>query len=444
MSLFDPIKIKTGGNNKKNPDDNNVKPNSKKTKIENRNNKAAEINEEPPSGENAGWLNKMMPKKIGITPDESPKKKKDEKPGNNIDSAEKEKLKDVFARIVTPEERNLKNFFSVKFWREKRADFIELKEKQRQDLSIYETLAMGAAPSREYYILTVLSCVIATMGLIQGSAAVIIGAMIVAPLMTPILAFSLGVVWGDLFLIKLSVVSIVKGVFWAILISASIAFLVPLQVLSQEIIARTNPSLFDIAVAIASGLVGAYGNANKKISNSLVGIAIAVALMPPLCTIGIGLGTLNFAEAGGATLLFLINLISISLAGAVVFWLMKIHPVTAEQDDVTKRAVSQIVVSVVILIVISIPVGIFMAEAYKKERALGDATATIEKEYPDIIIFNASTAEKSKGSEIDITLTGTEKPDEDRMKATVQALLERNPVLKSIDIRFFISEPSGR
>jgi len=282
------------------------------------------------------------------------------------------------------------------------------------------------------------------MGLIQGSAAVIIGAMIVAPLMTPILAFSLGVVWGDLFLIKMSFVSIVKGVFWAILISSSIAFIVPLPVLSGEIMARTTPSLFDVAVAIASGLVGAYGNANKKISNSLVGIAIAVALMPPLCTIGIGIGKLNMAVAGGATLLFLINLICISLAGAVVFWLMKVQPVSADQSEVTRRALSQIVVSVIILAVISIPVAFFMVDGYRKEAAMSDARGIITGEFPELSVLSANISGEIRGNVLELSVTGVEKPDNSRMKILVDDLKKRHSSITDIDVRFFMSEPLGR
>jgi uncharacterized hydrophobic protein (TIGR00271 family) len=357
---------------------------------------------------------------------------------------DKENIKDVFAMIITPEERKVENLFNLRFWKNKTAEFIKVREKQKQGLTIFETLAMGAAPTKEYYILTVLSCVIATMGLIQGSAAVIIGAMIVAPLMTPILAFSLGVVWGDLFLIRLSVASIFKGIFWAVLISSSIAFIVPLPILSPEIIARTSPTLFDVAVAIASGLVGAYGNANQRISNSLVGIAIAVALMPPLCTVGIGIGKGSLAVAGGAAILFMINLICISLAGAVVFWLMKIQPVTADQSQVTRRAMSQIVASIIILSVISIPAGIFMINGYKKETALNDTKNTLSKEFPDMIVSDITRSGLQKNNIIEISLTGTEKPDNEKMKQTIDEVMKKHKIISDINIHFFKSEPVGK
>jgi uncharacterized hydrophobic protein (TIGR00271 family) len=357
---------------------------------------------------------------------------------------EKENFRDVFTKLISPEERTVGNLVNPLFWREKTAEFMQIREKQKQDMSVFETLAIGAAPTREYYVLTILSCIIATMGLIQGSAAVIIGAMIVAPLMTPILAFSLGVVWGDLFLIRISVASILKGVFWAILISSAIAYLVPLPKLSPEIMARTTPSLFDVAVAIASGLVGAYGNANKKISNSLVGIAIAVALMPPLCTIGIGIGKMSMEVAGGATLLFLINLICISLSGAVVFWIMKVQPASAEQSEVTRRAMSQIVVSVIILALISIPVGLFMIDGYRKETALGEARNIISTEFPEISIVSSEITGDITGNIIELSLTGVEKPDNVKLIEIIDNMKQKHPYISDVRIRFFLSEYLGR
>jgi uncharacterized hydrophobic protein (TIGR00271 family) len=376
--------------------------------------------------------------------DEKEEDEKSDKKEARRSKPEKENFKDVFTKLISPEERTLGNLVSPLFWREKTAEFLQIREKQKQDMSVFETLAIGAAPTREYYVLTILSCIIATMGLIQGSAAVIIGAMIVAPLMTPILAFSLGVVWGDLFLIRISVASILKGVFWAILISSAIAFLVPLPKLSPEIMARTTPSLFDVAVAIASGLVGAYGNANKKISNSLVGIAIAVALMPPLCTIGIGIGKMSMEVAGGATLLFLINLICISLSGAVVFWIMKVQPVSADQSEVTRRAMSQIIVSVIILALISIPVGLFMIDGYRKETALGEARNIISTEFPEISIVSSGITGDITGNIIELSLTGVEKPDNIKIKELIDGFKEKHPYISDINVLFFLSEYLGR
>jgi len=320
-------------------------------------------------------------------------------------------IKNFMGHVIEPEERTLKNYMDINFWREKRGLYRELREKEKQDQNVFQNLYNGASPTIEYYILTVLSCLIATTGLLQGSTATIIGAMIVAPLMTPILAFSLGVIWGDLGLIKTASLSLFKGIFISLAISSALAFLIPMEGYSSEITARTAPTIFDIIVAFASGLVGAYGNANKRISNTLVGIAIAVALMPPLCTIGIGIGTMNRAIASGASLLFLINLVSISLAGAIVFWGMKIHPLSATDGAVRKRAVSQIAVSIIILAAISIPVGIYMKNGFLINRATRTAGEVINSEFPDYTLIELKREPDGEQFSFTATVGGSEKPD---------------------------------
>jgi len=370
---------------------------------------------------------------------EKVREKGEKKPGEKKERTDRSDVKERLESVVVPEERTLRNFLRPRFWVEKREEYRKIKEKEKEDLNVYQMLSENARPSIEYYILTILSCVIATTGLNQGSTAVIIGAMIVAPLMTPILAFSLSVIWGDLQLMKTSLQSIVKGTFWAIVISAIIAYAVPLSGFNQEILSRTKPSLFDILVAIASGLVGAYGTANKKVSNSLVGIAIAVALMPPLCTVGIGVGTFDRAVTTGALILYIINLVSISLAGAVVFWVMKIHPVRADQDEVKKRALYQIVLSLAILIGIAIPIGFYMYDGYRIGTVQRLITERIEGEFPQTSIFNMKTKKHRHVYTIYLTLTGHQSPDATKIQAMKEMILKNFSNVKEIIVEFIPS-----
>lgn len=344
-------------------------------------------------------------------------------------------VREIFNYVIEPQERTLRNYFNPGFWKDKRQLYKKLKEKEKEDLDVYQVLSFGASPTLEYYVLTILSCIIATMGLIQNSVAVIIGAMIVAPLMTPILAFSLGTIWGDIGLVKLSLSSIIKGGILAIAISAAITYIVPLQDYSHEIIARTHPTLFDILVAITSGAVGAYGYANKKISNTLVGIAIAVALMPPLCTIGIGVGTMNREVAFGAALLFLINLVSISLAGAVVFWIMEIHPISAS-DGVVRRALYQIVLSLLILGGIALPVGIYMYEGYQMADVQKTAREIIDQELKGALVLNMKTERTRRGYDISITIAADNEPAKARITTLVEHLKGQAPMVSTIKVQY--------
>jgi len=352
-------------------------------------------------------------------------------------------IKNFVGHVIEPEERTLRNYVNPDFWREKRELYKTIRQKEIQDQNVYKTLYNGASPTIEYYILTILSCLIATAGLIQGSTAAIIGAMVVAPLMTPILAFSLGVIQGDVFLIRISVFSLFKGIIISLFISAGFAFAIPMEGYSSEIMSRTSPTIFDIVVAFASGLVGAYGNANKRISNTLVGIAIAVALMPPLCTIGIGIGTLNYPVASGAALLFLINLVSISLAGAIVYWAMHIHPDSVDAGDVRKRAIYQIVVSMLILAAISFPVAIYMRNGFLLSRATRTAGEVIHRELPGVSILELKSAHAGSGYLFTATISGDSEPSAEKAAAISARALEADKRISGIDLMFLRTSRIG-
>lgn len=369
-------------------------------------------------------------------------KNRDEGFKENTENKEERKRPSLFKDEIE-EESSLTEMIQLSFWSKKYNKYKQKRDKEKQDLNVYEILSSGAKPSIEYYVLTILSCIIATTGLIQGSTATIIGAMIVAPLMTPILAMSLGVIWGDFNLIKTSVFSIAKGVFWAVAISTAIAYIIPIPGFSEEILSRTRPSLFDIVVAIASGTVGAYGYANKKISNTLVGIAIAVALMPPLCTIGISLGTMHWHMALNATILFAINLVSISLSGAIIFLAMKIHPLYEEKDDIIKRAASQIILSIFILSAIAVPVGIFMYEGFMISDAKNYISQEIKNQLQESEILSIKSEKNDNGNyKILVTIIATENPDYETLQNIKQTIIDKNSkiteikytILKSINL----------
>jgi hypothetical protein len=150
-------------------------------------------------------------------------------------------------------------------WGDMRREFVRRREQEKRDLDVYTALSEGARSTAEYYVLIILSCLIATMGLIQGSPAVIIGAMIIAPLMTPLLAFSLGVIRGDARLIVTALSSVVKGTACAVAFSALIALAAPFARFSAEIVSRTKPSLFDLIIALGSGALAAFGYANRRV-----------------------------------------------------------------------------------------------------------------------------------------------------------------------------------
>ena len=238
-----------------------------------------------------------------------------------------------------------------------------------EQLSVREDLIDDAQPGTDYFVLIVLSSIIATLGLLLNSPAVVIGAMLVAPLMSPILGFSLGIVLGEVRLIRTSFESVFKGVMATIIVSILVGLLSPLKEITPEILARTQPTLLDLFIALASGMAGAYALSRKDVSAALPGVAIAAALAPPLGVVGLGLAFGNISAAGGALLLFVTNIITISLAGVLIFTLLGIHPINL-QPEIKKHVRRGITGMAFLVILITIPLAILMNGIIKQTRQI--------------------------------------------------------------------------
>ncbi len=190
----------------------------------------------------------------------------------------------------------------------------------------------SAQPDFEYFVLVVLSSMIATLGLLTNSGAVIIGAMLVAPLMSPIIGLGLGSLIGDEKLLKDSGSAILRGAVIAVGIAILLTWMnaalpfITLHDLPSEVIARTRPTPIDLLIALAGGLAAAFALAMPSISAALPGVAIATALMPPLGTVGIGIAMGRWDVAGGALLLFVTNAVTIAFASMLVFWVLGFSP----------------------------------------------------------------------------------------------------------------------
>lgn len=236
-----------------------------------------------------------------------------------------------------------------------------------EQLEVREELIDDAQPGSDYFMLIVLSSIIAALGLLLNSPAVVIGAMLVAPLMSPILGFSLGIVLGEIRLIRTSLESVFKGVMASIIVAILVGLISPLKEMTPEIMARTQPTLLDLFIALASGMAGAYAVSRKDVSAALPGVAIAAALAPPLSVVGLGFAIGNVQAAGGALLLFITNLITISLAGVITFSLLGIHPLNL-QPEIKKRVRRGITGIVFLVFLITIPLAIIMNGIIKQTR----------------------------------------------------------------------------
>jgi uncharacterized hydrophobic protein (TIGR00271 family) len=222
---------------------------------------------------------------------------------------------------------------------------------------------IGGAKSSKFWILLVLAGIIATAGVIADSTATVIGAMIVAPLMTPILGTALAVVLADHRHMVRSVLLVAGGALAVIAIGFLMGFLDgPVNAFANnaQIDARINPKLIDLVAALATGTVGAFALVRSDISDTLPGVAIAISLVPPLAVVGLLLAVQRYSDAMGALLLFATNVAAIVATGAIVLLLYRIRSIAEESGyavGILRGRTLALVLALVALVAIPLAVG---------------------------------------------------------------------------------------
>ena len=218
--------------------------------------------------------------------------------------------------------------------------------------AVIEKIKADCSFTPRYSFLICMSAGIAILGLLLSSPAVVIGAMLLSPLMYPIMGAGFASATGDSAWLKDTGWALFLGTIIAVLFSAFVVLLSPLQTVTPEIASRTRPNLFDLAVALFSGLAGAYAMIRGGMG-TIVGVAIATALMPPLAVVGFGLATANWAVFGGSLLLYFTNLMTIALTATVMAWLYGFRSYLSE-----RQTQFQIFAMVVVFVGLAIPLGI--------------------------------------------------------------------------------------
>jgi len=191
--------------------------------------------------------------------------------------------------------------------------------------ALYEGVEKGVRIDLNFVVLVILSSLVAAIGLITNNVAVIIGAMVIAPLLGPNLALSLGTAMGDLSLIKNSVKTLVVGILLAIAAPASLGIFWSFDVTNHELMLRTAVGMDSIALALASGAAAAL-SLTTGLSSVLVGVMVAVALLPPAAALGLMLGAGYSNLAIGAGLLLMVNIVCVNLASKIIFDIKGIRP----------------------------------------------------------------------------------------------------------------------
>ena len=262
-----------------------------------------------------------------------------------------------------------------KLWEQDNGNWHWLTEKPTPIASLNRSIWRLSVPSFSFHFMLGLSTIIATLGLLSNSAAVIIGAMIVAPLMGPIVGMAYSTAMGNRKLLRRSSFTVLKGIILAIVVSWIVASIIGLETVDTEIMSRVKPTLIDFGIAMAAGAAGAFANTRRSISSALPGVAIAVALVPPLSVVGIGLAQGDRSIAFGALLLFLTNLICIVFFGSLVFLFQSYGNI--------ERAKKGLVLSTAVMILLGIPLTVSMRELIIKKN--------VRHEIENFILYKTQT-----------------------------------------------------
>ncbi len=202
-----------------------------------------------------------------------------------------------------------------------------------------ERLIKGSTPSQDFFLMTILAMFTATLGLLLNDTAVIIGSMLIAPILYPILSLSLGIIMSDSQLIGRAFSTLAKSVVFGIATATVVTLLFSGQFteITTEISARTQPSLAYVAIAIAAGFAASFALVKPQLKETLPGIAISVALVPPLAVVGIGIAKLNPTIVTGSLLLFLVNAIGVIFASMITFSLMNFYGKRGEAKETVDK-----------------------------------------------------------------------------------------------------------
>ena len=215
--------------------------------------------------------------------------------------------------------------------------YFNLQFERADDATISKRLIGGAKIKGPALLILIFSIFIASIGLNMNSTAVVIGAMLISPLMGPILAIGFGFATLNFTVAKSGILRLSVQITIAVLASALYFYISPVQTATSELLARTEPNIFDVFIAIFGGLAGIIGQTRKTLDNVIPGVAIATALMPPLCTAGYGLASGNWTYFFGASYLFFINAFFIFFGSFIVLKGVYSLPFHKQAEEVNRR-----------------------------------------------------------------------------------------------------------
>ena len=310
--------------------------------------------------------------------------------------------------------------------------YFDIHFERADDATIAKRLIGGAKIKGPALVILILSMFIASIGLNMNSTAVVIGAMLISPLMGPILATGFGFATLNFTVVKSGILRLSLQVTIAVLASALYFYISPVQAATSELLARTEPNIFDVFIAIFGGLAGIIGQTRKTLDNVIPGVAIATALMPPLCTAGYGLANGNWHYFFGAGYLFFINAFFIFFASFIVLKGVYSLPSHKQAEEINRRNQLIFLVIGLIMAIPSIYAGYDMTIKYSESNHIEQFIKTNINQDGRRLVIDYSLDRVNKL--VDIVVVGAPVTSEERSQ--LDDKLQKDEYLQSYAVRF--------
>ena len=296
----------------------------------------------------------------------------------------------------------------IKFFLSRHFDLRQEKEDEEETI---ESLKKGVEFRGTNLWVLIFAIFLASLGLNTNSTAVIIGAMLISPLMGPIMGFGLGLGITDFDLVKRSLRSYLTATLFSV-VTATIYFLIsPISEAQSELLARTSPTIYDVLIAFFGGLAGIVAGSTKSKGNVIPGVAIATALMPPLCTAGFGLATGNLSYFLGAFYLYFINTVFISLSTYIVVRVLK-YP---NKEFLDKKRAMVVRRYMMVIVTCTIIPSLYLTYRVLRNTVFDEQVRSFvnkELDFPNTQVLSRTVAVDTAGRKaLNVVLLGDEVPD---------------------------------
>jgi uncharacterized hydrophobic protein (TIGR00271 family) len=304
--------------------------------------------------------------------------------------------------------------------------------------TVRENIRSGSELSSAYVLMNLLAATIATYGLFANSPAVVISAMIVAVLLGPIVGVSLALVDIDMKLLLKSLTSLLAGAIGVLVIAFIIGTIHKDMPITNEIMARTAPNLLDLMVALAGGAAGAYATVSPRLSIAVVGVAIAVALVPPLSAAGILFARGEVGLAFGALLLTFTNMVAIQFASSVVLWLTGFRRISRTAGLSVLAFARGNAISIVILLALAVLFTTSLRRAVARQLYEASARSTLQTEIQDSVgshLVEVRFDETTPGKNIIRAVMRGPNPPSPAQVAALEAKLPISPDRTTVELR---------